>query len=1153
MKLFVTHLAWLLLAAAPAFSQSFTASLSGLAEDATGAVVPGVAITVTDLDKNTRFRTVSNETGFYVSPALPPGRYRVVAEKDGFRTFVFEPLALATQQRAQLNVRLEVGAVVDRVEVTGTAQMLESTSSTLSSVVGDKAIRDLPLNSRNIIQLAFTVPGVFSEAPLAQAGSAFTFMSNRFIVNGGQNETSDVLVDGVSASVPHNNPSMLAISAVPSVEGVQEFRVQTNSFSAEYGRSGGGVVTLATRSGTNEIHGSLFEFLRNSRFDANSWQANNAGIKLASFKRNQFGGSLGGPILIPKIYDGRNKTFFFVVADFDRTRAAAARQFTVPTELERSGDMSQTFAANGQRKVAYNPFTTRPDPARAGAFLRDPFPGAIVPAAMFNPVALNTQKFYPLPNGAGLPFTRANNLVVQTTLAQPTNRAELKVDHNFNDRRRMFGRYTLLDTITASPNFFKNEAMPHDGDLDQRLQNAALDFTETLSPAMVLNLRYGFGRTAGTRNPAGTGFSPTKLGLPGSIDQVADAVLFPMFNVQDVTQLGPGGGAYWRMRNYSHSFIANVAKVSGRHSLKVGMDARLNFVNFLQLGTASGQFNFTRAETQGPDPRTPSAIGGIGYAGFLLGVGNGGNLNKTIMGANANRYAAFYINDDFKVSSKLTLNLGFRWDFETGVTERYNRVGGIDPVVRNPVSDAVKLELTGGYVYPGKGIDGRGIRSVYPKQINPRFGLAYQLDSNTVIRGGYGIFFGVPSYTANPRFVPGGFSANTPWIAQAADGVTPLNLLGNPFPTGYVLPEGNIRGLQTQLGTALSGPWPDALIPSYNQQWNFTIQRLLPKEMLVEVAYAGNKGTHLPISANLNQLPSSLLSRGNDLLTQVPNPFLGVINVGVLSLPTVQRGLLLRPNAQFTSVTAVAAGWGNSNYHSLQSRFEKRFSGGFGFMTSFTWSKTITDGVDGAWSPNGVIRDNNCRTCDRAISSFDQPLRLVFSTNYELPFGRGKALGTGLPKWADAMFGQWQVNGVLTISSGLPLILSVPQNTSFSFGGNQTPDASGVNPNLGSNKTLRRWFDTAQFSQPRNFTLGTMGRVSSNLRADSAQNIDFSLFKTFAIRDRARVVFRAEAFNLANHPLFAAPGGTVNTPLFGVVTAQANSPRQVQLGLKVIF
>ena len=234
----------------------------------------------------------------------------------------------------------------------------------------------------------------------------------------------------------------------------------------------------------------------------------------------------------------------------------------------------------------------------------------------------------------------------------------------------------------------------------------------------------------------------------------------------------------------------------------------------------------------------------------------------------------------------------------------------------------------------------------------------------------------------------------------------------------------------------------------------------------------------------------------------------------------MQREYLLRPNAQFTSVTAVAAGWGNSNYHSLQARFEKRFSGGFGFLTAYTWSKTITDGVDGAWAPNGVIRDNNCRTCDRAISSFDQPHRLVYSTNYELPFGRGKALGTGLPKWADALFGQWQINGVLTISSGLPLVLAVPQNTSFSLGGAQTPDVTGVSPNLGSRKTLSRWFDTAQFSQPKNFTLGTMGRVASNLRADSAQNLDFSLFKTFAIRERARIVFRAEAFNVANHPLF---------------------------------
>lgn len=1145
--------ALLLSATAILVGQSTTGSVSGLVSDGSGAVLPGTAVTVTDLDRGVQFHGVSNDTGLYVVTSLPPGRYRVTAEKTGFRAYVLEPLLLAVQQKASVNVTLEVGALSEKVQVTAQAQLVDSSSSTLGGVVENQRIVDLPLNGRNILDLASLVPGVFRPRPSLAAQE--NFMGNRIIINGGQEETNDITLDGVSATLPHNQSNILAVSAIPSIEGIQEFRVQTNAFSSEHGRSGGGVISLVSKSGTNELHGSVFEFLRNSVFDSNSYQANRAGLKLASFKRNQYGYSAGGPLVIPKVYNGRNRTFFFHLFEGMRIKAARTAQYTVPTELERLGDFSETYIAGGQRKQVFDPFSTRADPNRAGRFIRDAFPGNRLPAGRLDPVALAAQKFVPAPSGPGLPFTHANNLVIQTGQKVPVDRVELKIDHHFNERQRMFARYTMIDSLVGSPNFWGTAAMPYDGDRFERLQNAALDYTHTLGASAVLNVRYGWGRAAGTRSPAGVGTKMSSLGFPASLDAAVDETIFPTFSAQDVAQIGPNGGSFWQMRNGTHTLIANFSKTSGRHSLKLGFDGRLNINNFLQLGAPAGTFSFTRTMTQGPDPRVTSPIGGVGFASYLLGAGSSGSLAYGLRPANSNHYGAGYINDDFRVSRKLALNLGFRWDFEGAVTERYNRLAVIDLNVKNPLSDATKLDLRGGYLFAGEkeSLGRRGPRAPSLKQLNPRLGFAYTLNPETVIRSAYGIFFGVPAYAANPRFVAGGFTASTPWLATI-DGITPTDLLRNPFSRGFNRLRGTADGLLSQVGEALNGPWPEALRPIYNQQWNFTIQRSLTKNMVWEVAYAGNKGTNLSLGALQSQLRPELLALGDQLQQLVPNPFAGLIGTGVLSQPTVQRGNLLKPYPQFTSVNAAVSGWGSSNYHALQSRLEQRYARGLNLTLSYTWSKTIDDAADGNWAGGANTQRNAyCRACDRSLSSYDQAHRFVGSLNWELPVGKGKAFGGGWNNIANTVLGQWQVNTILTLSSGLPLVFAVPQNTSFSFGGNQRPDTTNVNAEIGSKGTLDRLFDTGQFSQARDYTFGSLNRTHPNLRSDTYQQIDFSLFKMFRLRERSRIELRGEAFNLMNHPVFASPGTTVNTPLFGVVSEQENAPRQVQLGLKIIF
>lgn len=1147
-----------------ASAQTSTASISGIVTDSSGAIVARAAITVTDMDRNTVFSAVSNDTGLYVVPQLPPGRYRVVATSPGFRTFVLEGLPLSTQQQATINITLEVGQVIEQVMVEARAQLLEAGSSALSAVVENKRIVDLPLNGRNIYTLTSLVPGVFQARQTS--GVDDSFFGHRFSVNGGQESTTEIMLDGVPATVSHNIPTITAVSAIPSVEGIQEFRIQTNAYSAEYGRSGGGIVTMVTKSGTNEFHGSLFEFLRNSRLDANSYFANRAGTPLASFKRNEFGASLGGPVRLGGLYDGRNRTFFFFNYDGRRRREARLAQHTVPTDLQRLGDFSETFNAAGQLIRVFDPFSTRADPARPGFFLRDPFPGNRLPASRLNPVALEIQKYYPLPNAPGRPYTRQQNLILQKSYPEPQDRYEGKLDHQLDGNRRFSGRYTIMDSVYSKPNFWGNIADPGCcPPIYQRLQNGMLDYTQVIRASAVLNVRYGVGRVSANRIPWSTtlsgegGFRVAQLGLPGAIDEIADHPLFPNVTIADYTQLGPNGGDLYLMGDTTHSLLSSLSTVRGRHSLKFGFDGRLNYVNFGQLDVPTGSYNFTRDFTQGPDPRSPSAAAGWAYASFLLGAGSG-RITHQIRPANANRYFAFYVQDDLKLTPRLTVNLGFRWDFESGTTERFDRLTAIDPFIRNPLSDRVGMDLRGGTLFAGTTLGRRAIRETDLRQLNPRVGFAWQFSPATVVRGGYGFFFGVPPYGATRHYVGSAFQSETPWIGAMPDGVTPRDLLSNPFPGGFNRYTGRSLGLLTQVGYTIWDGWPAALLPPYNQQWNLTLQRELGRNLVWEVAYAGNKGTHLPLfipSPEFNQLHPVFLSLRNDLLAAVPNPFYGVITSGTLAQATVQRGQLLRPYPHYTGFQIKNAGWGNSNYHALQTRLEKRFSGGMSLLAAYTFSKTMSDAADGLWNLAGapsVVRNWYDLRSERAVSTYDQPHRLVVNATYELPVGPGKLVGAHWNRLAGALLGGWQVNAIVTLSHGLPLRnFSTSPSTCYCFGGSQRPDSTGSSPALGEARSVDRWFDVAQLVRPAPFTFGNLGRTVTAVRQHGARHLDLSLFKSFRPVERLTVQFRAEAFNLTNTPLFGMPNTTFGSALFGVVTSQENTPRQIQLGLKLLF
>ncbi|MBI2689449.1 MAG: TonB-dependent receptor [Acidobacteria bacterium] len=1129
-------------------AQTSKALISGIVTDASGAAVASAKITITDVQRNQDFRTETNASGVYRVIELTPSVYRVTAEAAGFRTYVLESLALSTQQNATLNITLEIGAVTERVQVTATGPLLEASSATLSSVVENKKIIDLPLNNRNIYSLLKLVPGITPSTPNSE--SDFFTSTIRFSINGGKESLNDIQLDGVTAMVQSDIQGIYGASAIPSVEGIQEFRVQTNSYTAEYGRSGGGQVTMLTKSGSNQFHGSAFEFLRNSAMDAKSFFLNRSNGRKLSFQQHQYGASTGGPIR-------KDKTFFFALFEKRLVKSGSFSQFSVPTPQQLGGDFSNTRNTNGAVRPIYDPFTTRVNPDDSSKFIRTPFAGNQIPAARFDPVAVNVTKLWPATNQVGQLNTNLNNVAIQKVTRSPTDRVDFKIDHNLSQNRRMFVRYNRFKQDTAAADFWDNGAAPSDGIMYWGSHNAAIDYTETIGAGTVLNIRGGLSLFDAWRPAFTYGYDVTKLGLPASLQEVTlktGAPRIPRFDIQDFNSIGPNNGSTYKSNNVAYTVVGNLTRVSGKHSMKFGGEWRTFGLGFAQFGSSPANFVFTRAMTQGPDPRV--AGNGDGLASFLLGTGTSGAATHRIKPADLSRYYAIYAQDDYKVNSKLTVNVGLRWEIEGSNTERYDQQTVMDPFAKNPLSDKTGLDLRGVYLFAGDNqtLGRRGVRAAEHK-FNPRIGLAYQMNQKTVIRTGYGIFYGVPKFAATDRWTGAPYASTTPWLSTL-DGVNPTNLLKNPFPQGYVLPIGRSQGALSGVGFALSSAWATEMKTPYNQQWNFTIQRHLSNNMMIEVAYAGNKGTHNELAqGDMGQLRPELLTPATRLLDLVPNPFFGLIDpASALGAATVQRGRLLRGQyAQFTSVGPGSPAWGNSNYHAMQTRFDRRFGGGTSLMLSYTWSKSIADSSDGIWNDSqGTMRNWYCRNCERSLSSYDVPHRMVVNFNYELPFGKGKRYGGSMHWLPNTILGGWQTNGIFTINSGQPLIFSQTTNNSFSFGGYQRPDSTGVDARI-SVRSIDRWYDTTQFKVAKDYTFGNLSRTHSNLRSDFTRGLDFSMFKNTKLSEHINLQFRAEAFNLSNTPVFSAPNNNVESGAFGTVTGQSNGPRSVQLGLKLLF
>jgi hypothetical protein len=1137
----------MLLSRGIAYAQ-LSAQITGTIVDSSGAIVPGVAVTVVNEETGIKWEARTNEVGNYVVPLLQPGHYRITASFQGFKSLSRGGIRLEVAQTARVDIALQVGEATESVDVTDTAPLLDSGTNAIGGLVSSEKVENLPLKGRNSSAFMMLVPGVratraTTNQPVLESHYQF------FSVNGSRpNQNQFTLDGGNNTNLGFNSPEYSA-----QVEAVEEFRVQTSNFSAEYANAGGAVINIVTKSGSNAFHGSVFEFVRNNVFAANDFFSNRSGAMRPVLRYNQFGGTLGGPVI-------KNRTFFFFGYEGLRYKDPIVRTTSVPTEPQRAGDFSRTLSATGRMILIHDPLTTRQDPANPARFIRTPFAGNRIPANRMDPVALNIQKYYPAPTSAGDPNTGLNNFFFSGSRNRPMNDYSIRGDHQWNSTTMLTGRFSRSATVITEPATFgeDNIASPGYTRTPQHHPSALGKVTRTISPTMFGEFIVSWARWWFARRSLSNGFDPTKLGYPAYLAANSKALGFPQVSPGEMSSLG----AYVNPHDTSDrvEFKANFSKIKGSHTFKFGGLYSIGKYFAEINNNAVGTYSFAKAFTQGPDPQQSGPESGFGYATFLLGTISGGSHNPSELFTNLSQwYIGGYFQDDWKVTRNLSLNIGLRYDFEAPRTEANNRLANFDFTTASTLRNGVAVR--GGLLYPGVGGLPRGHWNKDADNFQPRIGIAYTFRESTIFRAGYGVFFANSWGSGrNGNGMPQtGFTCSTEVTSSLDGGLTPSAVLSDPYPRGFCKAAGNTGGLAANLGTAIDIIDRNQRVP-YGQSWNFDIQRKLPGNTVFEIAYSGSRGINLAGTLEYNQLAPEYMPLGTQLNARVPNPFYGVVTgSGALAEPAITRGQSLRPYPQYLGVSSRNATYGASTYHALFLRAEHRFSHGFSILAAFTWSKLIDDlipsltGFPGESFAGGALQNYYGRRGERALASWDTPHQLVLSYLYEFPFGRGKPF-LNKPSPAEWILGGWQLNGITMFQAGPPLQIT-GGNANNAFAGTQRPHWSGRNATKSGPITdrLDAYFDTSQFTLNAPYTFGNAPRIMPNLRGPGVKNFDISLFKNIPVTERMRLQFRAEAFNAFNRVQFAFPNTTVTSNQFGRITAQQNSPRDIQLALKLIF
>jgi len=1028
------------------FAQSPQATISGVVTDPQGAVVPSTAVSAINTQTGTNTDTQTNEAGFYSLASLPIGEYVVRAERSGFRRYVRGRVTLTTGQALELNITLELGSVTESVSVSAAASVLETRTSEISQLVESKTIEDMPLGDRRAMNMIKITGGaVFVRYDTGQKPN--------FSLAGGRTQSQMFWIDGGTGQ--NMRLGIGQIDMDPPAEVLQEVKVLSNNYSAQYGASAGGVIVATTKSGTNRFRGSLFEYVRNDKLDAaNFFAPLVAGNKVkAPLRYNVFGGTIGGPIR-------RDKTFFFFGYEGSRRRNGAVRSLTVPTELQKRGDFSQTFDAQGTLIPIYDPATTR---VVGGKIVRDTFPGNQIPTASFDPVAVKILSFYPSPNRPPDNTTGANNFRSNFVTALTRNNFTVRIDDNRASKDKFTARYLYNSDIRENTSVFPVPAAETMNDAVAHQQYWYGSWTRTLAANLINELRFTYGNRIFHQTSKGLGGKwPSQIGIRGVPDDA-----FPHVAATGFTALGANSQERRQFPIQQYQIVDSLSWVCGRHALKFGGELRPSSNLDVFLPTVSGSFTF--------DPRPTGlpglAASGNGLATLLLGFPTAFSARQTQPLDRRTRYLAGFVQDDWSVRAGLTLNLGLRWETDTPMTDVNNRLNSFDASVINPVSGTPGLIRFAG-------VSGWRTKP-YDTDLNnlgPRFGLAWKPfgSQKTVVRGGYGIFYAHPF----DRGVP--FSASLGFESSTA-----LNTPDNGITAPFLLKDG-VPGLTAQapqlndsFGAVPVGKNPTTAVTffetnrrtGYSQQFNLGIQHELSAAMFIEVSYVGNLSRKLA-SANLpvNQIRPERLG---------PN--------------ASQKD---RPFPQFTDVSVVAPTLGVTSYHAGVLRVEKRFSHELNFLSTYTWSKFIDNVDEGGTAlgdEGGAYSDFYNRRADRGPSENDVRHRFTWSSVYELPLGEGKRFLTDHP--ARFVLGGWSVGSVITVQSGPPLTVTTQVNTTNAFSAGPLRADVLRNPNLpSSQRTLSRWFDADAFRQPAPFNFGNQAK--DILRADGLVDFDFSILRT---------------------------------------------------------
>jgi len=1040
-------------------AQVTTGSLIGTVTDP-GGVVPGANVTITEVNRGTSDTFVTDSAGTYTAPFLTPGTYRVEVNVSGFKKWVREGIILQVNQRARVDVLLEIGRLEETTTVVASTPLLRTDSSEVGTVIEERAIKELPLNGRNFATLVYLTPGITPGQAGENLSGASTFNprgASNFNALGHQANANGWLIDGID----NNEYTFNTLIIAPSVEQVREFKVLSGVFSAEFGR-GAGVVSVATKSGTNTFHGTVFEYLRNDAFDARNFFVP-AGEPKPKYIRNQFGGALGGPI-------NRDRTFFFADYEGTRSREGITRLTNVPTALERAGNFSERRFGRPT-----NPFTGMP------------FDNDTIPDFFINPVGRAIAALYPLPNRND----PVQNFVSSPILHDDNDSFDARVDHHLNSAAQLTFRYSFGDRDLFEPFTGSSFSLvPGFGDtVRRRSQNAMAALTWILTPNLVNESRVALSRVAGSVTQEASVLN-SDVGLPTISPRERDLGL-SFITITGFSPLGDEGNNPQHSVTNVYQFLNNSSYVRGNHLIKFGADLRFSQQNAFRDVESRGRLQFSPFLTL-----TNNALADL-LLGFPLVTSVARVDNPQQIRTESYN---FFVNDSYRVTPRLTLTGGLRYEYNSPPVDAEDRANVYDVATRN-------LVPVGTNGVPRSGFDAD------KNNFAPRVGFAWTLgdDGATVLRGGYGIYYDQSALApAEALYFNSPFFDNNIFFPLPG---LPLTV-DNPFPAffPFALPDSALA-IQRDLRTG------------YMQHWNFNVERQVGSKGVFEVAYVGSKGTKLLTARDINQPQPSVLPPG---------------------LPFVPR-----PDFRFDDIDLLESR-ANSNYNALQARFQQRLSRGFTALASYTWSKSIDDASNffsSTGDPNFPQNSYNV-AAERGRSNFDVRHRLSVSYSYALPFGKG------LEGWTSTLLSGWETNGIVTLQSGRPFtvaLLSEIDNSGtgrsiLGFGANDRPNLVG-NPEL-SSRTPERWFNTAAFAFPAPGTFGNAGR--NILDGPGFQNVNASLVKNTALSERFNLQFRAEAFNLFNHPNFNLPDNFFPSPSFGRISS-ARDPRHIQFGLKLLF